>query len=60
MVIVNVFVGPVQLVPPLLKFGVTIIVATTGVVPLLTAVKEGIFPFPDAGNPIEAVLLVHE
>ncbi|MNR38768.1 hypothetical protein D3C85_1569010 [compost metagenome] len=24
------------------------------------AVKEGMFPFPDAANPIEVVLLVHE
>ncbi|MNR66692.1 hypothetical protein D3C85_1903190 [compost metagenome] len=45
---------------PLLKVGVTIIVATIGVVPLLMAVKAGMFPFPDVANPIEAVLLVHE
>ncbi|MNT86131.1 hypothetical protein D3C72_2263820 [compost metagenome] len=56
----KVFVVPLQSTLPLLKDGVTIIVATIGVVPLLIALKEGISPFPDAGNPIEAVLLVHE
>ncbi|MNF94328.1 hypothetical protein D3C84_770350 [compost metagenome] len=45
---------------PLLKVGVTTIVATIGVVPVLMAVKAGMFPVPDAANPIEAVLLVQE
>ena len=52
--------GPVQPTLPLVKVGVTTIVATTGVVPLFTAEKEGIFPFPEAANPIEAVSLVQE
>ncbi|MNQ88105.1 hypothetical protein D3C85_1033580 [compost metagenome] len=56
----KVFVVPLQSTLPLLKVGVTIIVATIGVVPLLIAVKEGMFPFPEAANPIEVVLLVHE
>ncbi|MNY24935.1 hypothetical protein D3C86_1586820 [compost metagenome] len=56
----KVFVVPLQSTLPLLKVGVTIIVATIGVVPLLMAVKEGMFPFPEAANPIEVVLLVHE
>jgi hypothetical protein len=38
--------------------GVTVIVATTGVVPALVAVNEGISPVPLAANPIEGVLLV--
>ena len=58
--IVKVFTSPVQLMLPLVKVGVTAIVAVIGVVPLFTAVKERIFPFPEAANPIEAVLLVQE
>jgi hypothetical protein len=57
---VNVFVGPVQFTLPLLKFGVTIIVAVTGTVPVFVAVKAGIFPDPEAASPIEVVLLVQE
>ncbi|MNT15993.1 hypothetical protein D3C72_1510760 [compost metagenome] len=56
----KVFVVPLQSTLPLLKEGVTIIVATIGVVPLLMAVKEGISPFPEAANPIEVVSLVQE
>ncbi|MNG27172.1 hypothetical protein D3C84_1122610 [compost metagenome] len=56
----KVFVVPLQSTLPLLKVGVTIIVATIGVVPLLIAVKEGISPFPEAANPIEVVSLVQE
>jgi hypothetical protein len=59
-IMVNVFVGPVQFTLPLLKFGVTIIVAVTGDDPEFTAVKAGIFPVPEAVNPIEVVLLVQE
>ena len=36
--------------------GVTVIVATTGVVPALVAVKEGTFPDPLAARPMEGVL----
>jgi hypothetical protein len=36
--------------------GVTTIVAVTGLVPLLTAVNDAIFPTPLAGKPIEGVL----
>jgi hypothetical protein len=39
--------------------GVTVIVATTGTVPVLTALKVAIFPVPLAPNPTEVVLLVH-
>ena len=45
--------GPVQLTPPFSNVGVTVIVATTGLVPVLIAVKTGISPVPDAANPIE-------
>ena len=51
-VIVNVFAGPSHILPPLLKRGVTTIVATTGAVPGLVATNEGISPLPVAGNPI--------
>jgi hypothetical protein len=58
-VIVNVFEGPEQLTLPLVNVGVTVIVAITGEVPALEAVKEGILPVPEANNPILAASLVH-
>lgn len=54
-VIVAVIAGPKQ--PP--AKGVIVIVAVTGVVPGLTAVKDGTLPLPDAVSPIEVLLLVH-
>jgi hypothetical protein len=39
--------------------GVTVIVATTLVVPALVAVKEGTFPVPLAARPMEMVELTH-
>ena len=57
-VIVNVVGEPVQVVPPLVYVGVTVIVAVTGAVVVFTAVKEGILPVPLAARPIEVVLLV--
>ena len=52
-VIVNVLELPIQFVAPFVKVGVTVIVATIGVVPVFTAVNEGIFPEPVKGiNPI--------
>ena len=57
-VIVKVFVGPVQLVPALVNVGVTTIVATTGAVVVLTAVKEAMSPVPDANRPMDVVVLV--
>lgn len=42
-----------------LAVGVTVIVATTGVVLVLTAANEAIGPDPDAGIPIEGLSLVH-
>ena len=52
-VISNGVAGPVQLTPPFSNVGVTVIVAITGLVPVLIAVKAGISPVPDAANPIE-------
>jgi hypothetical protein len=57
-VIVNVTGVPVQVTPPLLYVGVTVIVATTGVVPLFIAVKLAILPVPLAASPMEVLLLV--
>ena len=52
----NVFVGPAQLTPALVKVGVTMIIAVTGAVPLFTAGNAAMFPLPEAANPIEVVL----
>ena len=57
-VIVNVFAGPGQLTLPKVKVGVTVMVATTGAVPVLVAVKEGIVPVPLAPKPILGAELV--
>lgn len=38
--------------------GVTVMEATTGAVPALVAVKEGMFPVPFAASPMDGVLLV--
>ena len=51
-VIVKVCVAPEQVKLPFVNVGVTEIVAVTGDNPVLTAVKIGIFPFPDAAKPI--------
>jgi hypothetical protein len=58
-VIVKVFVGPAQDVPPFAKLGVTTIVAVIGAAVKFTAVKAPILPEPLAGKPILGVLLVH-
>jgi len=52
---------PEQPVPPLVKVGVTVMVAVTGEVPLLVAVKEGIpveVPLLEAAKPMLCVSLV--
>jgi hypothetical protein len=47
-------------VPGQLPFkGVTVTVATCGVLPVFTPVKELIFPLPPEAKPIEVLLLVH-
>jgi hypothetical protein len=43
-------------IPPFV--GVTVMVAVMGVLPVLTAVKNGISPEPLAGKPIDGVLFV--
>ena len=57
-VIVNVLEGPVQLVTPLVKVGVTVIVAIIGLVVSFTGVKTAIFPVPEAPKPILGVSFV--
>jgi hypothetical protein len=58
-VIVNVIGAPVQEAPALVE-GVTVIVATTGVVLALVAVKAAMLPVPDAARPIDGALFVQE
>ncbi len=58
MVMVNVLEGPAQFVPPFEKVGVTVIVATIGLLVLFIGVKVGMFPVPEAFNPIPVVLFV--
>jgi hypothetical protein len=57
-VIVNDFVGPLHVTAPNVYFGVMVIVATTGVEPLLVATNDPMFPVPLAARPIDAVSLV--
>jgi hypothetical protein len=56
-VMVNCFAGPVHVSPALVNLGVTVIVAITGLVPVLTAVKAKISPVPLPPSPIDVVLL---
>ena len=49
---------PVQLTPPLLKTGVTVMVAICGALVLLIALKEAILPVPLAANPKDVLLFV--
>ena len=58
-VMVKVFVGPAQPTEPLVNVGVTTMVATTGEVPVFTAVNDAILPVPEAARPILVVVLVH-
>ena len=57
-VIVNACGVPVYVIPALVKEGVTVMVATTGEVPVLTALKEAMFPVPDEANPMDGVSFV--
>ena len=56
-VIVNVIGVPGQVIV-LVKFGVTVMVATCGVVPVLIVVNEAILPAPAAARPMLVLLLV--
>jgi hypothetical protein len=49
---------PVQVIPPKVYLGVTMMVAATAVAPALVAAKEAMLPDPLAARPIEVVLLV--
>lgn len=55
---VKVVLAPVQLMPPLVKRGVIVIVAVTGVLPLLMAMNDGMVLVPLAASPIDGVLFV--
>jgi hypothetical protein len=57
-VLLNVLGAPVHVVLPVVKVGVTVIVAVTAEVLVFMAVNEGMFPVPVAANPMEVVLLV--
>ena len=50
---------PTHVTPPLVKLGVTVTVAVTGVVPVLMAVNEEMLPVPLAARPIEVLSLLH-
>ena len=56
MVIVKVFAVPEQVIPPLVYFGVTVIVATIGALVVFVVTKEAMLPEPEPARPI-AVLL---
>ena len=56
-VIVKVINGPIQNDGLFINCGNTVIVAVTGVNPLLVATNDGIFPKPLAAMPIEGLLL---
>lgn len=56
--IVNVLAGPLQLMPPLVKTGVIVMVAVTAVLPVLTAVNDGIVLVPLDPNPMLVLLFV--
>ena len=54
----NVIGVPTQLTLLLVNVGVTVIVATTGAVVVLAAIKVGMLPTPLAANPILVALFV--
>ena len=57
-VIVKVLGAPLQVTPALVKTGVTMIIATCVVLPLLIVRKDGILPLPLAPRPMEVLLFV--
>ena len=57
-VILNCFVGPSQVLPPLVKCGVITMSAITGDEPVFVAVNMGIEPLPEPERPIEVWLFV--
>ena len=58
-VILNCFVEPVQVLPPLVKDGVTTIVAIIGEELVFVAVNVRIEPLPEDASPIEVWSLLH-
>ena len=56
---VKLLAAPEQLVPPLVKVGVTVMVATTGAVVVLRAAKDAISPLPADAKPMLVVVFVH-
>jgi hypothetical protein len=50
--------APIQVVPPLVSEGVTVMVALMGAVVVLLTVKAAILPVPLAVRPIPGLLLV--
>ena len=59
MVIVNVDVDPTHATALLVYVGVTVTVATTGILVTFVPVNDVMFPVPDAPSPIDVVLLAH-
>ena len=57
-VMVNVLGVPGQLMPPLVNTGVTVMVAVTGVLPVLMAINDGMVLVPLAPNPMDGLLLI--
>ena len=57
--IVKVLSSPGQTFSPFKNVGVTVIIAVTGVLVVLFAVKAGILPAPLLERPILGVLFVH-
>jgi len=57
-VMLNCFVEPTQVLPPLVKYGVTVMVAVMGELPVFDAVNAGIEPLPETPSPIEDWLFV--
>ena len=52
-IIVNSLEGPSHVIPPNVKWGVTVIVAVTGESPVFIALNDGISPDPEAARPID-------
>ena len=50
--------GPIQLILPFSKVGITVREEITGLVPVLIPVNAEIFPVPLAASPIEVILFV--
>ena len=56
---VKLLAAPTQDVPPLVNVGVTVMVAITGAVVVLSAAKDAISPLPADAKPMLVVVFVH-